>query len=437
MSFNTFLKNSYKEQIAKEAYVFQFGILFFNLGLFLLVSAPILGVLSILISLLLSFINRKNSFNTIKRDNLFFLVSIILLLNTIYSIFFKINQFEDWHFSSNILGLFNWLPLFFVFYFIQPYLKNSYYRTISIYFLLIGTFPLIVSGLGEYYLGWENKLSTLYGNIIWFFKPRNELKGLSGLFNNSNYAASWLTMMWPLAIGTICKNKFNKFKIIFFTFYSSIILYTTLLTNSKDTLVSLFFPIFLIINRISFKFSILFFISILVTFLYKIFFINLGLNSLIMSIWNPLSDSNLLNILKVFPRIDIWRVSIIAIFNKPILGWGASSFPLIYEMYKNKFIHDPIFHTHNLFLETSINYGLIFSILLFLIFAKLLINSWRLIFVKGENIINKCWWISTFIFIFNHMFDLTYYDIRISLIFWIMLAGLNTIINEKQLTINN
>ncbi len=437
MSFKTFLKNSYNVQIAKEVYIFQFGILFFNLGLFLLVSAPILGVISILISLLLSFINRKNSFKTIKCDNLFFIVAIILLLNTVYSIFFSINQFDDWHFSSNILGLFNWLPLFIVFYFIQPYLKNSYYRTLSIYLLLIGTFPLIVSGLGEYYLGWENKLSTLNGNIIWFFKPKNELKGLSGLFSNSNYAASWLTMMWPLSIGIICKNKFNKFKIIISTFYSSIILYTTLLTNSKDTLVSLFFPIFLIINRFSFQFSIFVFLGIFMTFLYKKFYINLGLNSLILSIWNPLSDSNLLNILKVFPRIDIWRVSIIAIFDKPILGWGASSFPLIYELYKNKFIHDPIFHTHNFFLETSINYGLIFSTLLFLIIAKILINSWHLIFVKSENIISKCWWISTFIFIFNHMFDLTYYDVRISLIFWIILAGLNSIINEKQLTINN
>ena len=166
--------------------------------------------------MILSFINRKNSFKNIKCDNLFFIVSIILLLNTIYSIFFKINQFDDWHFSSNILGLFNWLPLFLVFYFIQPYLKNSYYRTLSAYLLLIGTFPLIVSGLGEYYLGWGNKLSTLYGNIIWFLKPKDEIKGLSGLFSNSNYAASWLTMMWPLAIGIICKNKFNKFKMIFY-----------------------------------------------------------------------------------------------------------------------------------------------------------------------------------------------------------------------------
>ena len=59
MSFKTFLKNSYNEQIAKEDYIFQYGVLLFNLGLFLLVSAPILGVILILISLILSFINRK------------------------------------------------------------------------------------------------------------------------------------------------------------------------------------------------------------------------------------------------------------------------------------------------------------------------------------------------------------------------------------------
>ena len=114
---------------------------------------------------------------------------------------------------------------------------------------MIGTFPLLVTGIGEFYLGWGNQLSTFNGNIIWFLKPKSEIKGLSGLFSNPNYAASWLTMMWPLAIGTILNNIKNKYKLVFSIIYSLIILFLTLLTNSKDTLISLFMPIIFLFNQ--------------------------------------------------------------------------------------------------------------------------------------------------------------------------------------------
>ena len=115
---------------------------------------------------------------------------------------------------------------------------------------MIGTFPLLVTGIGEFYLGWGNQLSTFNGNIIWFLKPKSEIKGLSGLFSNPNYAASWLTMMWPLTIGTILNNTKNKYKLVFSIIYS-LIIFLTLLTNSKDTLISLFMPIIFLLIKVS------------------------------------------------------------------------------------------------------------------------------------------------------------------------------------------
>ena len=68
--------------------------------------------------------------------------------------------------------------------------------------------------------------------------------------------------------------------------------------------------------------------------------------------------------------------------------------------------------------------------------SQVLINSWRLIFREPKNIIDQCWWISSFLFVFNHMFDVTYYDVRINFLFWITFAGLNSIIYEDQVTNN-
>lgn len=436
MSFKTKLINFYKEIFQNEEIIFQVGFIFFNSGLFLLASAPILGVIAILISMVLSYLQNKDAFKTNRINKLLILLLIILLVISFISVFYKVNEFEEWQSSSNIIGLFNWIPFFICFFFIQPFLKNTKYRTISIYFLLIGTFPVLLTGFGEYFLGWENQLSTFNGNIIWFLKPKNELKGLSGLFSNSNYTASWLTMIWPLAIGIIIKNIKNKLKMTFSLLYTLIIFFSVLLTNSKDTLISLFIPFIFLFNQSFFNFSILVFTLTISFFFYEKYFIKLGLNSLFLSIWNTSINIQLVNLLEIFPRIDIWRVSLIAIYNKPLFGWGAASFPLIYDIYKDSSINDLILHTHNLFLETSISYGLIFSVLFFFIVFKVLINSWKVIFTKNKNIINKCWWIATLLFVFNHMFDVTYYDVRISLFFWIMLAGLNSLLNENQITNN-
>jgi hypothetical protein len=100
------------------------------------------------------------------------------------------------------------------------------------------------------------------------------------------------------------------------------------------------------------------------------------------------------------------------------------------------FVNDKIQHSHNLFFETSISYGLIFSTIIFILFFRLLYDSWKVIFNKNGDLISKSLWLATLLFIINHMFDVTYYDIRLSMIFWILLASLESIIKEDQLTIN-
>jgi len=100
------------------------------------------------------------------------------------------------------------------------------------------------------------------------------------------------------------------------------------------------------------------------------------------------------------------------------------------------FVNDKIQHSHNLFFETSISYGLIFSTIIFILFFRLLYDSWKVIFNKNGDLINKSLWLATLLFIINHMFDVTYYDVRLSMIFWILLASLESIIKEDQLTNN-
>ena len=165
-----FSKNSLNKlllnQVSNEDNSFKLGFLFFNLGLFFLLSAQVLGVIAILISIIFSVIKIKSIFKEKRINKFLILISLVLIINTLISVFYKINQFEEWNFISNVIGLFNWIPFFLCFFFIQPYLKNTKYRTLSAYLLLIGTFPLLITGIGQYYFGWENQLSTFYGNMF-------------------------------------------------------------------------------------------------------------------------------------------------------------------------------------------------------------------------------------------------------------------------------
>ena len=56
-----------------------------------------------------------------------------------------------------------------------------------------------------------------------------------------------------------------------------------------------------------------------------------------------------------FPRIKIWSESINYISIKPLLGWGASSFPSLFEINNNSTFFG---HTHNLPLELSLSFGI-------------------------------------------------------------------------------
>ena len=142
-----------------------------------------------------------------------------------------------------------------------------------------------------------------------------------------------------------------------------------------------------------------------------------------------------------FPRLEIWTKSLDLIRSNLFIGYGGGSFSSIYNINNGKF--EGIQHTHNIFLELAFNYGIIASILitstmLFILFKcskKYIFNkrdSYLKINTEGYDF-NKPWITSFLIFFFLHLFDITYFDGRISLLSWILLAGMLQIIKEKEL----
>ena len=140
----------------------------------------------------------------------------------------------------------------------------------------------------------------------------------------------------------------------------------------------------------------------------------------------------------IFPRFEIWSKSFELIKSNLITGYGAGTFKNLYSISNG--IYGDIQHSHNIFLEISINHGLPSSLIIISTMIFITINCWRnnanIDLNKLENLDNKkkqfeqAWIISFMAFFLIHIFDITYFDGRISTLAWILLAGMRSIINE-------
>ena len=414
----------------------------FLLGLFLLPSAPFIACVFLIYPLIKGFIKQKERLFTDKYNIPLILGSIIMIFKSmISSLFNQGNNFgEIWDPSLNWIGLINWIPLFLCFFSFQNYLNTKYQRAIVSKVFIASSIPILLSGLSQYFLNLYGPFQIFNGLIIWFQRSPDSLSsygaGLTSVFSNQNYAGSWLTLIWPFCLTNFLINQKKKNKIKKGIIFCICILFVIciFLTHSRGAILSLIISLPLILGKLSIYIFIPIIILIFLTFCLNLIpFYDYDLNSLIQKIIpNDLFlklNEMVLNLDKS-PRLVIWGNTIKFLTQKPFLGWGAATLPILYSSISNL----EIYHTHNLFLELSLGYGLITSILVFSTIIILIINSYSAIFRNSESkaLENYAWWTATFIFFVGQMYDVVYYDLRISISSWIMLSALRSIIFEQK-----
>ena len=410
------------------------GQLFFNLGTFFLASAlPISGIFY-LFALSISFFKTKNIFKDKWNIGIIF-ISGLFIANTLRFYLQEINEnLSYFQKSLAFINLLNWVPLFCVFILFQYYLKTSTQRKLFARFLVGGSIPVIVTCFLQHFFKIYGPFKTMGGLIIFFNKAPILDAGVTGLFSNQNYTGFWLSVTFPLIISLINKLKFNSIRIYIILTILLFTIYFIILTNSKNALVGLITSTLVIFG---FKKLIILFLISLIFFqiLNSLHFINpiwklnlinhLKLNDLI----NIMYLENIFNFLN-FTRIKIWNITLQLISQKPIFGFGAATFPIIFFNASNMKIQ----HAHNLPLHLAYEYGLPISILLSSFIIFLFYKSWSIIFnLKNKNLnyfFDKCWLASCLVVIFSQINDITYYDGKISLLIWILFAGLKCILED-------
>ncbi len=414
------------------------GLIFFNLGIVFLPSAFPLGALFIIISLSISFYNNKANFFKDK-FNYPLLICAGLFISSCINNSINLERFiskevPELSYSNNEyliniwVDLFNWLPFLLAFWGFHFYLNTSEKRLLCAKAIIIGTIPVLISCIGQYWFGWTEKLSIFNGLIVWYQK---DVDVMSGLFSNPNYAGLWLAMTLPFSYFLVLNTNQIPIKKLTALLISIIILYVTLMTSSRNALLGILISSILLLGK---KFLFLAFVVIILLILFYVFS-SLFLPSELTKTITEYLPKNLIykftrfDITSNLVRIDMWKISIQAILNKPIFGWGASTFIFLYLYYGGLFEGVSPNHTHNFFLELAYNYGLplALTLTLFILFLFWRVLTKKLSQIFKNNNVDRAWFASSIVVIIFFLTDFPYYDGKVSIIFWVLLSGLKSI----------
>ena len=406
----------------------------FYAATFFLASALPISILFFLISFSIYLKDNYKEFFSSKYNRFFGICSILIILSTINSTqnltnFTNQSQINTW------LGICNWIPSFLLFSSFKFYLKTIKQRLNFSKYLISGSIPVIFTCILQYWFNVYGPFETFNGYII-FFMDQLIHNGVSGLFSNQNYNGIWLSITLPFLIYQLINNKYTFLKIFFFLILA-LTTYFLLLTNSRNGFISAFIIFLIALN----KNKLILIISPVLTFifLFKEKLINFLIN---------ISDKYAFLPLKIFervlslylsnaPRFEIFSLSSKLITKHPLLGWGPNTFKNVYSSYGG--LNDAQ-HTHNIFLELAYNFGIPFAVLISIFVSIIILKSVKKTNDSRSNKLsvdfNKAWIICLLVIFINYLNDITYYDGKINLITWIMIAGTASIsnINEKNLS---
>ena len=415
------------------------GEILFLIGIFFLCSSLFVSSIFLITSFVIGSIIqcKKSNYFKDKWNFPFLLCGLLILLNSLIQRFILPNDLEGiWDPNLSLIGMANWIPFFWIFWACQPFINSKAKRKKFALVLISGTLPLLITGFGQFFFKWTGPFETLKGLIIWYQRPIEAPAGLSGLFNNQNYAGTWLNFVLPFSMALLLEKRGEFYrKLTAFSFLFSIGL-SAFLTYSRNAWLGLLVSVPIMIG----KKRVNLLLPIMVIVLFTLFFI-----------FSPLFNGEMQDYVKSFlpekillefasegyqeldaKRIEIFSSAISLIKTSPIFGTGAASFPVIYLLETTSWKG----HSHNLLIELAISYGLPASIIFFSTINIFVFLSGRVIFFKERfndiSLFDRAFWVALLFFLISQLADIQYFDGKISLVAWILLSGIKNIIEEHN-----
>jgi hypothetical protein len=389
----------------------------FQLGLLLLASSAFLAGLPLFVALLLG--SRGRRAPLADGTNRLLLAAAALM---VLGCFGASSGWLAW------VGLANWLPFFWAFWGYQPYLGSGAARRRVALMLVAGTVPVVLTGLGQLWWGWHGPFQALGGLIIWHLHPGGNPEGrLAGLFDYANIAGSWMALVWPLLLAALLQRGLSRPARAMVLTLAVAVVAAVYLTDSRNAWGALVLALPLVTGPLSWPWL----LPLLAVPLVLVTLASVpAVPSLLLqeparqlvpeAIWARLSDLQFAGERPLaITRLAQWRTAVGLVAERPWLGWGAAAFSLIYPKRTGHW-HG---HPHNLPIDLALSHGLPVALLVVALVLWLLLRALRG-GILGGPVFDRAWWASALVLVALHATDMPYFDSRINVAGWVLLAGL-------------
>ncbi len=395
----------------------------FQLGLLLLPSSVLLASLLFVPAMVLGSLRRECSYWRDRWNWPLLMAGALMLLGC----FSALRVDLAW------AGLANWLPFFWGFWGFQPYVAETGARRRAALWMVAGTVPVVVTGLGQLGLGWQGPWQSLGGLVIWFMAPGGEPEGrLSGLFDYANIAAAWLALVWPLMLAALVQPGLDRRRRSVVLILAVALVTALVLTESRNGWGALVLAVPLVLGPVSWPWLLPLLALGLIPVLLAVW---PGVPELLQdparalvpeSVWSRLSDSRYAGERALAStRLSQWGLALQLIAERPWLGWGAAAFSVLYPLRMGKW-HG---HSHNLPLELAVSSGVPAALALVGLVLALLIVSLR---NSRMDLFDRAWWAAVFVLVVLHGTDMPFFDSRLNIAGWILMAGLRSRIRQTE-----
>ncbi len=406
----------------------------FQLGLFFLASSAFLAGLFLLVALLFSRHQREGSYFKDPWNYPLFIAGVLMVLGCL-------RAYSGW---LAWVGLANWLPFFWGFWGFQAYLLTIEARRRCAFCLLVGTVPVVITGFGQLLLGWQGPWQLFNGLIVWFIAPGGQPTGrLSGLFDYANIAGAWLALVWPISLATVIQPSSNvRNRVIAFLLAVGIVA-SLVLTESRNAWGALVVAIPFVLGPSHWPWLLPLLLLSLMPIVFAVLpWFGLELQQWARSIvpeglWSRLNDMRYTQErVLASTRLSQWQEAIKLVIERPWVGWGAAAFSVIYPLRTGQW-HG---HAHNLPLELAVSHGFLVALLIISTVLALLITAlYRGVLTNrkqpkgsiGASTFDRAWWSASFVLVVMHGADIPFFDSRLNIAGWVLLAGLRCLIMPK------
>ena len=366
--------------------------------------------------------------------------------------------------SEALIGLFNFLPYFFVFAAYSVLIQTPTQLRQCAWLLVVTSIPVVLIGLGQLFWGWAGHFQFLWILFDWVIVPKGEPPGrMASAFMHANILAGYLLIVFSLSLGLWIDNYHSVFPAkkrvgrlyqvsltawLRWGFLSAVVignLVALILTDSRNAWV------------------IAVFISLAFALYQRWRWLLAGVSGVAGSIlcaafgplpvqqwfravvpaffWARLTDQLYPDRPQAMLRTTQWQFAWSLTQQRPWLGWGLRNFSPLYEAQ----MHVSLNHPHNLLLMLTAETGIPFAVLFcgWVVWAIVpsvhLWRNWqavaastsgqllqdRLVFFSYLTAFLAC-------VLFNTV-DVTVFDVRVNSLGWLLLAAICGVVYNRRM----